>query len=185
MANPDKPRGFKFAQTMNGSPAVGMMRKLTVAARSEADDHGHIFIGDPVKVSIAGVVAAANSGDVIYGVCAGIGTTGDIDHGTPGMYVSNDLERRYLDDVTAGSIWVIPKENAVFEIQSDSDLDLTIGAEADVNISAGSTHGVLATGQSNVELTTLANADVTVVTIVDTPDNDSTLANTRYLVTIN
>ena len=184
MANPDKPRGFIFAQTQNGSPAVGMARKYTVAARSESDDHGHIFIGDPVKVSIAGVVAVANSGDVIFGVCMGVGVD-NIDHGPTGMYKADDLETRYLDDATAGVAWIIPKENAVFEIQSASDLDLTVGAEADINISAGSTHGTLATGFSNCEVTTLANADVTVVTIVDSPDNDSTLANTRYLVTIN
>ena len=184
MANPDKPQGFKFAQTLDGSAATGMSRKLTVAARSESDAHGHIFIGDPIKVSIAGVVTVADSGDVIYGVCVGIGTD-SIDHGPTGMYVADNLERRYLDDVTAGFVWVIPKENAVFEIQSASDLDLTIGAEADINTAAATAHGTLVTGFSTCEVTTKANADVTVVTIVDTPDNDSTLANTRYLVTIN
>ncbi len=184
MANPDKPTGFKFVQTLDGSPAVGMVRKLTVAARSESDDHGHIFIGDPIKMTTLGVVAVANSGDVIYGVCVGIGTD-SIDHGPTGMYVADNLERRYLDDATAGFIWVIPKENAIFEIQSDTDLDYTVGRSCDINIAALGTHGTLVTGVSLCEVTTEANADVTIVTIVDTPDNDSTLVNTRYWVTIN
>ncbi len=185
MANPDKPRGFIFAKTLDGQPAVATLRKLTVAARSESDAHGHIFIGDPIKMTNLGVVAVANSGDIIIGVCVGIGTSGDIDHGTPGMYVSNDLERRYLDDVTAGSIWVIPKENALFEIQSASDLDYTVGRSCDINVAAATAHGTLASGFSTCEVTTEANGDVTIVEIVDDPDNDSTLANTRYLVSIN
>lgn len=185
MANPDKPRGFKFAQTMNGSAAVGMLRKLTVAARADATgDHGDIYIGDPVKVSVAGVVTVADSGDVIYGVVAGVGED-NIDHGPTGMYKADDLEQRYLPNLSAGVVWVIPKENAVFEIQSDSDLDLTINAEADITNAAATNHGDQVTSQSNCEITTNVNADVTVITIVDTPDNDATLANTRYLVTIN
>ncbi len=90
MANPDKPRGFKFAQTLDGSAAVGMARKLTVAARADSGgdpDHGDIYIGDPVKVSIAGVVTVANSGDVIYGVVMGVGID-NIDHGPTGMYIA-------------------------------------------------------------------------------------------------
>ena len=187
MANPDKARGFKFAQTLDGSAAVGMARALTVAARADSGgspDHGDIYIGDPVKVSAAGVVAVANSGDIIYGVVAGVGID-NIDHGPTGMFKADDLETRYLPDTTAGVAWVIPKENAVFEIQSASDLDLTIGATADINVAAATGHGDQTTGQSNCELTTSANADVTVVTLVDRPDNDETLANASYLVTIN
>ncbi len=184
MANPDKPRGFIFAQTLDGSAAVAMTRVLTVAARSESDTHGHIFIGDPVKMTTLGVVAVANSGDIIYGVVVGLGQD-NIDHGPTGMYKADDLETRYLDDTIAGVAFVIPKENAVFEIQSASSLSYTVGRSADINITAANPHGSTTTGFSSCELTTEANGDVTIVTIVDTPDNDSTLTNTRYLVTIN
>ena len=162
-----------------------MIRKLTVAARADStNDHGDIYIGDPVKMSSAGVVTVANSGDVIYGVCAGMGID-NVDHGETGMYKADDLETRYLPDATAGFVWVYPKENMLFEIQSASDLDLTVGAQADINVAAATKHGEQLTGVSNCELTTDANADVTVVELQTAPDNDTTLANARYLVSIN
>ena len=185
MANTDRPNGFKASKTLNGSPVAHMLRKLTVAARSDATgDHGDIYIGDPVKMSIAGVVTVANSGDDIYGVCAGIGID-NVDHGDTGMYKADDLETRYLPELTAGVIWVYPKENTLFEIQSASDLDLTVGAEADINVIAVTAHGSQTTSQSSCELTTLSNADVTVVELDTSPDNDTALANARYLVSIN
>jgi len=185
MANTDRPNGFKASKTTNGSPVAHMLRKLTVAARSDATgNHGDIYIGDPVKVSVAGVVTVADSGQTIYGVCAGIGID-NIDHGDTGMYKADDLETRYLPDATAGFIWVYPKENVLFEIQSASDLDLTVGAEADIDNAADTAHGTQLTGKSSCELTTLSNADVTVVELQAAPDNDTTLANARYLVSIN
>ena len=185
MANTDRPNGFKASKTMNGSPVAHMLRKLTVAARSDStNDHGDIYVGDPVKMSIGGVVTVADSGDVIYGVVAGIGID-NIDHGDTGMYKADDLETRYLPDATAGFVWVYPKENVLFEIQSASDLDLTVGAEADIDNAAATAHGSQTTSQSSCELTTLSNADVTVVELQTAPDNDTALANARYLVSIN
>ena len=185
MANTDRPNGLKASKTINGSPVAQMLRKLTVAARADATgNHGDIYIGDPVKVSIAGVVTVADSGDVIYGVCAGVGID-NVDHGETGMFKADDLETRYLPNTTAGFIWVYPKENMLFEVQSASDLDLTINAEADITNTAATAHGSQTTGVSSCELTTLANADVTVVELQTAPDNDTTLANARYLVSIN
>jgi len=185
MANPDKPNGFKFAQTQNGSAAVGMARKFDVAARADStNNHGDIYIGDPVKISTAGVVTVADSGATIYGVVMGVGVD-NIDHGPTGMYKADDLETRYLANLVAGVVWIIPKENAVFEIQSASDLDLTVNAPADITNTAGTAHGSQTTSQSSCELAATSNADVTVVAIVDSPNNDGTLANARYLVTIN
>ncbi|MEK0326185.1 MAG: hypothetical protein QQN63_10835 [Nitrosopumilus sp.] len=186
MANTDRPNGFKASKTLNGSPVAHMLRKLTVAARSDStNDHGDIYIGDPVKVSVAGVVTVADSGDVIYGVCAGVGID-NVDHGDTGMFKADDLETRYLPDATAGFIWVYPKENMLFEIQSESDLDLTINAQADINLKgSGAAHGSQTTSQSNVELEADANSDVTVVELQAAPDNDTTLAFARYLVSIN
>ena len=185
MANTDRPNGFKASKTLNGSPVSAMLRKLTVAARADATgNHGDIYIGDPVKMSVAGVVTVANSGDIIYGVCAGVGID-NIEHGDTGMFKADDLETRYLPDTTAGFVWVYPKENVLFEIQSASDLDLTVGATADTNVAAATAHGTQGTGVSSCELTTSANADVTVVELQTAPDNDTTLANARYLVSIN
>ena len=185
MANTDRPNGFKASKTLNGAPVSGMLRQLTVAARSDATgNHGDIYIGDPVKMTAAGVVTVANSGENIYGVCAGIGID-NIEHGGTGMFKADDLETRYLPELTAGVIWVYPKENTLFEIQSASDLDLTVGALADHNVAAATAHGTQGTAQSSAELTTFANGDVTVVELQTAPDNDTTLANARYLVSIN
>jgi hypothetical protein len=184
MANIDRPNGLKVRKTINGSPVSAMMRKLSVAARSDAtNNHGDIYIGDPIAVSVGGVVTVANSGDTIYGVVAGVGID-NVDHGNGGMYKADDLETRYIPHDAAGYVWVHPKENNLFEVQSASDLDLTVGAPADITNAAATAHGSRTTGVSSCELTTNANSDITVVEIVTTPDNDSTLANTRYLVKI-
>ena len=187
MANTDRPNGFRASKTLNGAPVSGMLRKLTVAARADSGgtpDHGDIYIGDPVKMTAAGVVTVADSGQTIYGVVAGVGID-NVEHGETGMFKADDLETRYLPDTTAGFVWVYPKENVLFEIQSDSDLDLTVGALADITNTAATGHGVILTGVSNCELTTFANGDVTVVELQTAPDNDTTLANARYLVSIN
>lgn len=185
MANTDRPNGFKASKTLDGAPVSHMLRKYTVAARADAtNDHGDIYIGDPIKVSAAGVVTVADSGETIFGVCVGVGID-NIDHGEVGMYKADDLETRFLANLVAGFIWVAPKQNILFEIQSAADLDLTVNAQADVTTTAATQHGSQVTGVSSAELAAAANNDVTVVELVTTPDNDNTLANARYLVTIN
>ena len=186
MANTDRPNCFKASKTLNGSPVAHMLRKLTVAARSDStNNHGDIYIGDPVKMTTAGVVTVADSGEVILGVCAGMGID-NVDHGETGMYKADDLETRYLPDATAGFIWIYPKENMLFEIQSESDLDLTVGAQADINLKgSGTAYGSQTTSRSNCELEAFANGDVTVVELQAAPDNDTTLEFARYLVSIN
>ena len=185
MANTDRPNGFKASKTINGSAVTQMLRKLTVAARSDATgNHGDIYIGDPVKMTSAGVVTVADSGDVIYGVCAGAGID-NVEHGATGMYKADDLETRYLPNATAGFVWVYPKENMLFEIQTSTDMDLTVGEQSDITNTAATAHGTQGTGVSNCELVDGGNNDVTVVELVDSPDNDNTLANSRVLVAIN
>jgi hypothetical protein len=185
MANVDRPNGFRAAKTLNGSPMSAMLRKLTVAARTDStNDHGDIYIGDVVKMSLAGVVTVADSGEIIYGVVAGVGVD-NVEHGETGMYKADDLEQRYLPDAVAGFVWVYPKENMLFEIQTPTDLDLTVGELSDTNCTAASVHGIQASGVSNVELVDGSNNDVTVVELVTRPDNDPTLAFARVLVAIN
>ncbi len=185
MANVDRPNGFRASKTLNGSPMSGMLRKLTVAARSDStNNHGDIYIGDVVKMTLAGVVTVADSGEIIYGVVAGVGVD-NIEHGDTGMFKADDLETRYLPDATAGFVWVYPKENMLFEIQTSADLDLTVGELSDHNTTAATKHGEQGPGVSNVELEDGSNNDVTVVELVTRPDNDNTLTNARVLVQIN
>ena len=101
------------------------------------------------------------------------------------MFKPNALEERYLAADEDGYVWVIPARDSLFEIQSASDLDLVVGAAADHNVTAATAHGTRVTGISNAELVTSVNADVTVVEIKESPDNDPTLANARYFVKFN
>lgn len=186
MANIDRPNGFSFAKTLNGSPATGMIRKYQAADRSADDtaNHGDIYIGDPVTLTATGVTVA-NSGDIVLGVAVATGVTGDIEFGGEGYFNSESLENRYLAADKDGIVAVMPANGILFEIQSASDLDLAVGAEADFNVAAATAHGSRTTGRSSAELVADVNSDVTVVEIVETPDNDSTLANARYLVQFN
>lgn len=185
MANIDRPNGFRASKTLNGSPMAGMLRKLTVAAITDATaNHGDIYIGDVVKMSLAGVVTPADSGEIIYGVVAGVGVD-NIEHGDTGMFDADNLEKRYLPHANAGFVWVYPKENMLFEIQTDGALTLTVGELSDHNMTTVTAHGERDSGVSTLELVDGSNNDVTVVELVTRPDNDNTLTNARVLVSIN
>lgn len=186
MANTDRPNGFSFAKTLNGSPATGMIRKYKAADRSSdtANDHGDIYIGDPVTMTSTGVVVA-NSGDVILGVAMATGSVEEIEHGSENYFNADNLEQRFLAADKEGYVAVMPANGIVFEVQTATDLDLVPGATADINSASGTAHGSRDTSKSNVELVASSNEDVTVVELVESPDNDPTLANARYLVQFN
>lgn len=186
MANVDRPNGFSFAKSLIGAPVQGLERKYPAADRSAdtTGNHGDIYIGDPVTL-VAGEVVPANSGDTVLGVAVGVGSTGTVTHGPGGMFKPNALEERYLAADEDGNVWVIPARDSLFEIQSAADLDLVVGAAADHNVTAATAHGSRVTGISNAELVASVNADVTVVEIKESPDNDPTLANARYFVKFN
>ena len=185
MANPDRDNGLRPVGTIGASAWNGAVRKYQVADRSAdtTNSHGHLFIGDPCKLS-SGKVLAANSNDTILGVVVQIGYESSVNDGV-GPYNPGDLTAMYapLTVATGYYAWVALADNTVFEIQSASDLDLAVGAPADLNTAANTAHGSTTTGQSTCELTTASNNDVLVVEIPEYPDNDSTLANTRYHVT--
>lgn len=186
MANVDRPNGFQFAKSLIGAPVTGLLRKIPAAARSgdTTGNHGDIYVGDPVKI-VAGQAQVANSGDTIAGVCVGTGTTANLQFGKGGMFHPEKLEQRYLGLAEAGYVWIVPARDVLFEVQSATDLDLVIGSVADCNVAAATAHGSQTTGISTAELVTSVNADVTVVEIKDSPDNDPTLANARYFVKFN
>ena len=183
MANPDRPMGFRFAKTLNGSPVSAMIRKYEAADRSAdtTGNHGDIYVGDPVALS-SGKVVVANSGDTILGIAVGTGDSSVMTHGEADYFDAGDLSKRYLAYDETGHVAVIPAEGNLFEVQTAADLDLVIGAAADISSAAATAHGSRVTGLSSVELVASVNADVKVVEHVSAIDNDVTLANARHIV---
>lgn len=187
MANPDRAIGFRPVKSLLGAPWTGHMRRIQVgdASGDTTNAHGNIYIGDPIKYS-SGKALAANSGDAVLGVVVAVGEGLGSENAKLPVFPTN-LEKRYIlhTDTSATAeqwVWYVPAEGALFEIQSASDLDLALGAEADFSIDANEAHGSTTTGYSNAELVADSNSDVVVVEIPGYPDNDSTLANTRYHV---
>lgn len=182
MANVDRPNGFRPAKSLLGAPMTGLIRIYEAADRSAdtTQNHGDIYIGDPVKL-VSGKVLPANSGDTVIGVAVAVGVDASI-FGEGGYFDPNNLGKRYLAYNEAGFVGVMPAEGVLYEVQSASDLDLVVGSEADTTVTASTTHGSRTTGVSSAELTTDSNSDVRVVEVVTTPDNDLASANARYLV---
>lgn len=182
MANVDRPNGFRPSKTLIGAPWTGLVRQYEAADRSAdlTNNHGDIYIGDPVKL-VSGKVLPANSGDAVVGVVVAVGKTATT-FGETGYFDPNDLGKRYLAATEAGFVGVVPAEGVIFEVQSASDLDLVLGSAADHTLAAATAHGSRVTGNSSVELAAAANNDVRVVEVVRTPNNDLTLANARYMV---
>lgn len=183
MANPDRPMGFRPVKSLTGHPINFMIRKYTAGDRSAdtTNNHGDIYVGDPVALS-SGLVVPANSGDTILGVVVGIGVSSGIDMGDAGMFDPSNLEKRYLGLAESGVVYVMPAEGVLFEVQTASDLDLVPGSQADITTDANEAHGSQTTGLSSCELTTDSNHDVEVVEDVADSDNDTTIANARHLV---
>ena len=185
MANPDRPNGFTPVRTRGSNSWNGLTRRYEAADRTAdtTNNHGDIYVGDPVALS-SGKVIAANSAAAVIGVCVGVGKGPSVNGGIGPYNPANLNSPNYapLTDATGWYIWVAPAENTLFQIQSASDLDLVTGAPADINLVAATAHGSRVTGLSDVELTTASDNDVLVVEILNAEDNDPTLANTRYIV---
>lgn len=180
MANTSRPNGFRLAKGLLGN-VEGLIRRYVAADRSAdtTNNHGDIYVGDPVKIS-AGKVLVANSGDTILGVVVGVGAAPMF--GEAGMFDPNNLMKQYLSYSETGYVWVIPAEGMLFEIQETSDLDLVEGSLADINSAAATAHGSRTTSLSSVELTTASNNDVKVVELQTAPDNDGTITKGRFIV---
>ena len=148
--------------------------------RDTTNDHGDIYLGDPVTLT-SGKVFPANSGDTILGVAVAIGTDAST-FGVDGYFNPNDLGERYLPLAKDGVIGVVPAEMVLFEAQTATDLDLTLGALADISTDATEAHGSQVTGISSAEIVTAVNNDVKVVEDIVSPSNDVSLANARHLV---
>lgn len=184
MANVDRPNGFRPAKTLLGGSWSPLVRKYEAADRSAdtTNNHGDIGVGDPVKFS-SGKLVPANSNDSVVGVVVGVGAAPMF--GDAGMFDPTNLMKQHLTHAESGFVWICPAEGVIFEIQSATDLDLVPGSPADFSTDAAEAHVDRTTSISTCELVTNVNSDVTVVEVLSTPDNDSTLANTRYLVKFN
>lgn len=110
MANPDKPFGFKLVTSKGGNTAL---QKYSVDASNAAI----IGLGDPISIEADGGVArsAADDGVIVVGVVARIED-------------SDGKAIKRLAASTAGTVYVIPAEGNVFEVQADSGTTLTAAA---------------------------------------------------------
>lgn len=188
MANTDRPNGFRPQSVLNGGNWTALVRRYEVSdvSADTTNNHGDIYIGDPVALS-SGKALVANSGDVVLGVVVGIGKAA-AEHGEPGPFDPTSLSSAnyvpHLETATASLwyVWVVPADGVLFEAQTAADLDLVAGSEADMTTAANTAHGSQTSGISSVELTTDSNSDVIVVENLRTPDNDNTLVNARSIV---
>lgn len=179
MANPDRPNGFKFVTTLSGSPTVGMMRSVGVT------DGADMFRGDLISLDTnLGKVAVTNDADFL-GVAMGFGKVGDMSGEFSGAFNPDNLTTLYYDDSasthTEWRVWYVPVDDAIFEVQTDTDLDFAVGDPVDL---LATTAGSTVTGTSGHQIGANTNTDMRIVEIPTYPDNDSTLANTRYFVHI-
>lgn len=178
MANPDRPRGFTPVKTLSGAPVTSCIRAFGVA------DGEDIFIGDMVNLESGLADPMATNDSAILGAVVGVGKidkqTGSIanaadpDNLLPAFY--DDSASTHTDYV----VFVAMATDCIYEVQSNADLDLAVGDPCDLVDGVGSS----TTGRSIQEVGTNTNSDFVVVEIPDYPDNDSTLANTRYWVRV-
>lgn len=178
MANPDRPNGFTPVRTISGAPVSSVLRVVGVA------DGEDIFIGDMVNLESGLADPMATNDAAVLGAVVGVGRYDAYSGDPTGAYDPDNPNVRYYDDSASTHtdyfVLVAPADDVIFEVQSNADLDLTIGDNADLVDGVGNT----TTGRSIQEIGTSTNADFTVVDIPRYPDNDSTLANTRYHVMV-
>jgi len=178
MANPDRASGFKFVKTLSGAEMQSVMRSVGVTNGTD------IFKGDLISlVSNLGKVSATND-TTFLGVAVGFGKVGS-DGEYSGAYNPDNLTTLYYDDSasinTEWRVFYVPVDDAIFEVQSDTSLSLAVGDPCDL---LATTAGSTTTGRSGQQVGANTNTDMRVVDIPPYPDNDSTLANTRYHVAI-
>jgi len=157
MANTDNARGFIHPQTNDGGPVV--LKEYTAASQ--------IFVGDPCLISTTGTVARVGNGDdatAFDAICTSFASTAAIAAGNSTVHLITDLSRY------------------TFEIQADAALAADVrGQEYGLTQAAGDT----TTGYSGCELDVAvagAGGNVRVVDMINRPDNDNTLTNSKVRV---
>lgn len=177
MANPDRPRGFRFVKT-NGGVATAQVRAIGVT------DGADIFRGDMLTLTSGLAAVAATNDATILGVAVGFGKV-HADGSIGSMTDPENLAIGYYDDSASTHtdyvVFYIPAENNIFEVQTNADLDLAVGDPCDLVATAGST----TTGNSQQEVGTNTNSDFIVVEIPQYANNDNSLANADVWVQVN
>jgi len=178
MANPDRPRGFTPIHMLSGAPWAGNIRSVGVTNGTD------MFIGDLLSLTSNLAAVAATNSTTFLGVAVGFGKKDAASGQYAGAYNPDNLTTLYYDDSASTNtdwrVFYVPVDDMIFEVQSNADLDAAIGDPVDLAVTAGNT----ATGRSQQEIGTNTNTDMRIVEIPAYSDNDSTLANTRYWVTI-
>jgi hypothetical protein len=179
MANPDKPRGFTPVKHTSGAPWNGQTRTIGVT------DGADIFIGDLLTLTSGLAAVAATNDATILGVAVGFGKLADMSNAKgPAMNPDNLTTVYYDDSASTHTDWVVyyvPVDDMIFEAQTAVDLSAVLpGGNVDLLATAGNT----ATGRSQQEVTTSANADFLIVERPDYQDNDPSLINERLFVQV-
>jgi hypothetical protein len=175
MANVSRIRGFVPAKSLIGAPWQSLVRQYEVNGTQTTA----IFIGDAVTLQADGSIAQAATSDTILGVVVGLGSQGDMFDQAGGYFNANDLGKRHLTSTDTGIAGILPAEGALFEVFDNGvDLDLAVGALADIDAGTGST----ITGNSDMALVANVNGDVKVVEHNTSPKNDRTLQDAQYIV---
>ena len=179
MANPDRPSGFKLVASLTGAPVSSMIRSVGIT------DGTDLFVGDVINITSNLAKVGATNDATFVGVCVGFGKVDAMSGSYASAYNPDNLTTIYYDDSasthTEWRAFYVPIDGNVFEVQSDTDLDLAVGDACDL---LATTAGSTVTGISGQQVGASTNADFHVVDIPDYPDNDSTLANTRYHVVV-
>jgi len=187
MANANVARGLIPVRHMSGAPYNGAGNVYYVPST----DGTALFIGDPVKLvtddsDANGIptVTRAAAGDSLQGVVVGV-----LSHGDPAVPVlQSDPVYRAAD--TERYVLVADDPDLLFEAQEDGvggAMDAGAGGRnVEFIVAAGDTN----TGYSGVELdsNTLATTNTLSLRVhrpAERADNDATLTNAKWLVSIN
>jgi len=186
MANVDRPNGLRPIGTISGSAWQGKVREYeTTAATASA-----IGVGMAVIQEAAGNIEAATAADaaLILGVVVGIIPSGNSD---PEKFMTTgnigvQTYPGYIPAATAGRVLVAVGEDILFAVQSSGTL---VAASRGARINLGSNGIDTTTGRATGEITATAAQDASnqlqLHDYVRSPDNDVTLANSEWIVSIN
>ena len=173
VTNVSRVRGFVPSKSLAGTPWQSLVRQYPCDTPATA-----VFIGDAVTITNGEVVPAV-SGGIVAGVVVAIGSGNTQFDQVNGYFNADNLGKRHLDTTEVGTVGIVPADLATFNVfDSGVNLALAMGSTADLNPQAGSA----ITGNSGHTITTAANADVRVVEMNTSPDNDSTDTDAQYIV---
>ena len=187
MANVDRANGFRPVKSQLGAPWTSLVRHYpATTGRNGTNNSGDIYIGDIVEISGGYAQPMTTLGGAVLGVVVAVGkdnseTALNTDNAKR-YYDPDNLSKRYLAYDEAGYVGVVPAEGCLFQVQSDAT-GMAQGSLADLGIATTAARGNRTTGNSLQFITTAATGnDVEIVEMVDSPDNDPSEVNGKYIV---